>query len=75
MPNDKVRAAYLRNKFEDLSDEEIKSWGKATKSFSFGALADLVVSVKCLDVPFEKAVKTLKELMKLNGVPTDSSIV
>lgn len=68
MPIEAVRRKYLKGKFPELTTEEVETWSKITKGFSFAGLADLVVSVKCLDVPFQEAVDILKKLMKIGGL-------
>jgi SpoVK/Ycf46/Vps4 family AAA+-type ATPase len=71
MPDEAVRRVYFKMKLH-IDDNEVEKWVKATKDFSFAAMAELVISVKCLDHPFEKSVDTLKKLMTNKPKSTDS---
>jgi len=62
MPNNQMRREYLTKKLK-LENENIDLWVEKTNGFSFAALADLVISVKCLENDFDECVKTLKGLM------------
>lgn len=65
-PDDKARQTYFTHKLKplDISDEVIAEYVGATKGLSFAALADVVISTKCFDVPLGKAVKVLKVYQK-----------
>jgi hypothetical protein len=62
MPEARIRKIYLEHKLIGATSEEIDLWTEATDNFSFAALADLVISVKCLGNNFEDTVATLKKL-------------
>ena len=62
MPEARIRKIYFEHKLLDSTPEEIGLWTVATDRFSFAALADLVISVKCLGNNFEDTVATLKKL-------------
>jgi hypothetical protein len=62
MPEARIRRIYLEHKLKDATPEEIDLWVSSTEKFSFAALADLVISVKCLGNPFEDTVAALKKL-------------
>jgi len=62
MPESRIRKIYFEHKLLDTAPEEIDRWVEATVGFSFAALADLVISVKCLGNNFEDTVDTLKRL-------------
>lgn len=63
-PNAKIREYYIKNKLEpdDLEKIDLKKWVEKTKGLSISHLKELIVSVIILDVPFEKALKTLKNM-------------
>lgn len=64
MPNAEVRRAYFTTKLKlDPNTDNIEHWIRETKDFSFAAMAELVISVKCLDTPFDQAIKTLRKLL------------
>lgn len=64
MPNEDVRRSYFTTKLKlDPTTDDVDNWIRETKDFSFAAMAELVISVKCLDTPFNDAVKTLRKLM------------
>jgi SpoVK/Ycf46/Vps4 family AAA+-type ATPase len=70
MPNVAVRKMYYTNKL-GLDDKEIDVWVEKTEGFSFAAMAELVISVKCLGNKFEDALETLSGLM--NKKPTSTN--
>lgn len=53
MPDDAVRRVYFTKKLK-IDESELEMWVANTKGFSFAALAELVISVKCLDVDFSQ---------------------
>lgn len=61
-PNETVRRMYFKDKLK-IDDIELENWVKSTDGFSFATMAELVISVKCLNNPFEKSVETLRKLM------------
>lgn len=62
MPEDDVRRVYFKHKLK-IDDGELDEWVKATEDFSFAAMAELVISVKCFDHPLTDSAKTLRELL------------
>jgi len=63
MPNNEVRKQYLKFKLPDFSEKEIDIWVERTTGYSFAAMSDLIVSVKCFDYSLEKASKRLDDLL------------
>jgi hypothetical protein len=63
MPSDEVRRMYLIKKLS-VSGEDLDLWVKESKGFSFAALAEMVISVKCLGNTLEKTVTILREISK-----------
>lgn len=61
MPNENIRRLYFIKKLK-ISEEEVKKWVDKTEGFSFAGLADLVISVKCLNNEFEESVSRIKEM-------------
>lgn len=59
MPDKRMRRAYFEKK---LTDADIDKWVAATEGFSFAALAELIISVKCLGNSFDGTVETLKKM-------------
>ena len=64
-PTPEVRAHYFKHKLK-IDEAELGTWVKATDKFSFAAMAELVISVKCLGKSFEESVRVLSELTTLN---------
>lgn len=62
MPNENVRREYFKHKL-GIEDDELAMWVKESDGFSFAAMTELVISVKCLGNEFVKSVKVLKDLM------------
>lgn len=64
MPSADVRRFYLEQKLKISKDnDDIDKWIEATDGFSFAALAELVISVKCLNKEFDESLKTIKGLL------------
>lgn len=62
MPDDAVRRLYFSTKL-GIESDELNLWVKKTDDFSFAAMAELVISVKCLGHGLDESVKTLRELL------------
>jgi hypothetical protein len=62
MPDEAVRRLYFTTKLSIESDE-LDEWVKKTDDFSFAAMAELVISVKCLGHTLNESVKTLRALL------------
>ena len=61
MPELEVRLIYLSKKL-DGEPAEIKTLAEQTEGFSFAALAELVISIKCLDLDTAQTIERLKEM-------------
>ena len=70
-PTAEIRRIYFKDKLK-IEDSELEMWVKSTDNFSFAAMAELVISVKCLNNPFDKAVETLRKLMTSKPSSTQS---
>jgi hypothetical protein len=63
MPNTEIREVYFQNKLGmNGKDEDLNKWVRYSEGFSFAALSELVISVKCLGNSFDDSVKRLKDL-------------
>lgn len=60
LPDECMRRMYFEHK---LKTEDVGEWVKRSKDFSFAALADLVISVKCLGLSLDEAATILNQLM------------
>ena len=60
-PSKEVRKMYFEKKLK-IEKDELKKWVNASEGFSFASCAELVISVKCFEKPFEQSVETLKEM-------------
>jgi SpoVK/Ycf46/Vps4 family AAA+-type ATPase len=69
-PDDNMRRHYFSEKLFITDSIELEKWVNATSDFTFAALTELVVSVECLDIPFNDAVNKISELMT-NRVSSD----
>lgn len=61
-PNASVRKIYFKEKLK-IDSDDLDFWIENTDKFSFAAMAELVISVKCLGNDFNTTVKILKDLM------------
>ena len=75
-PTLQMRREYLVNKLK-LTNGEVEKFARATEEFTFAALAELVISVKCLDKDFDISCNEIKELLvkKRSSSTFDSSSV
>jgi len=72
-PIESIRREYFKLKLKIGDDEDIEKWVKASEGFSFAGMTDLVIQVKCLNVPFDEAVKKLNNLIK-GTVPSSDNL-
>ncbi len=63
MPSEVMRRIYLAEKLKIEDQDELTRYVKGTEGFSFAGLAELVISIKCLDKTFEEACELLRKLM------------
>ncbi len=61
-PDAALRDAYFARKVPGLSEAERERWVELTDGLQFAALAELVISVLCLDHDLEEAVALLRKL-------------
>ncbi len=66
VPSPSIRKEYFKYKVKDLTEEQLEQWTTSTAGFSFAALADLIISVKCFEYKFEDAVERLRKLLDSN---------
>jgi len=66
-PDAKMRETFLRKKLElePAHLQNIDSWVKISKDFTFAAMTDLVVSVVCFDKSLQDAAQSLKTLLQV----------
>lgn len=62
-PDAEMRKFYFKHKMPDISDVELNDWVKNTDEFTFAALTELVISVKCLGNEVGAAIAGLKLLL------------
>lgn len=63
MPSAQTRHLYLKTKL-NIKEKELDEWVEKTEGLSFAAMAELVISVKCLDHSFESSLKVLRDMAK-----------
>lgn len=61
LPNAETRKAYLSNKIFEDEKIDLDQWVKATEGFTIDHIKDLIISVLCLDIPFEEAIDRIKD--------------
>lgn len=65
-PDAALRDAYFARKVPELADAERARWVEVTSGLQFAALAELVISVCCLEHDLEEAVGVLRKLDEHN---------
>jgi AAA+ superfamily predicted ATPase len=61
-PDARLREGYFGRKVPDLSAVELANWVALTDGLPFAALAEMVISVRCLGNDLEESAKLLKSL-------------
>lgn len=67
-PDAAARKTYFKVK---LPAKDVDKWVKATEGLSFAALAELVISVKCLGKKFEEALEIMKNIQNKDVSSTE----
>jgi len=62
MPPPEVRELYFREKLKITDEDELSTWVKVSDRFSFAALAEIVISVKCFDKSLEESANNLRRM-------------
>lgn len=70
MPNEEARRIYFTNKLKINGGDEEK-WVKLSEGFSFAAMAEMVISVKCLGNKLEATVEKLRKISKTKYSSTE----
>ena len=70
MPSSETRRVYLSTKLK-INGEELIEWVDKTEELSFAALAELVISVKCLGNNFDTTIKMLKKMSRGKASSTE----
>lgn len=60
LPDAATRKIYLNNKIDADENIDIDQWVNDTEGFTIDHLKDLIISVLCLDLPFNEAIDRLK---------------
>jgi len=63
MPKEEMRTTYFKEKLQ-IEDEEIKKYVDITDGFSFAAMAELVIMVKCFEHDLETAANEISKQLK-----------
>jgi SpoVK/Ycf46/Vps4 family AAA+-type ATPase len=61
-PDGRSRGAYFERKLPELSTDERQRWVELSEGLTFAALAELIISVCCLENGLEESAALLKEL-------------
>jgi hypothetical protein len=64
MPSAEVRRAYLVKKLPDAQTSEVDYLVEQSEGFSFAAMAEIIISVKCLGNDLDDTLAILKEMHK-----------
>lgn len=62
MPDAAVRRSYFRYKLPDASNMEIDDLTKKSDGLSFAAMAEIIISVKCLGNDLDETIEVLREM-------------
>lgn len=64
MPDPGVRQKYFRAKLDQAPETEIDDLVRLSEGLSFAAMAEIIISVKCLGNDLQETVKTLQDMHK-----------
>lgn len=60
-PDRNIRRAYFLRKMPEIGTAELDQWVRLSRGMSYGALADMIVCVRCLDYGLEQAAERLRQ--------------
>ena len=60
MPGEAARRMYLSAKEPSLSAEELEEWVRRSEGFSIAHLREMIVAVKCMDMPLDEVIERLE---------------
>lgn len=69
-PDAKIREQYFINKLK-IGPNEVKKWVSVTKNFSFAAMTDLVINVKCFGYTLDDSAKKVASTLNLKADSKD----
>lgn len=69
-PDAKIREQYFINKLK-IGPNEVKKWVNVTKNFSFAAMTDLVINVKCFGYSLDDSAKKVAATLNLKADSKD----
>ena len=70
-PDAKLRQGYFARKLPQLTTPELERWVELSEGLTFAALAEMIISVCCLENDLEDAAKLLRELDNHNPDSTE----
>lgn len=75
MPSDAAREVYLTVKNPRLKDNEadLKLWIKDTKDFSIAHMKELIISIECLELPYDDCINRLKKMRDSDITASDTT--
>lgn len=62
MPTTNMRSLFFKEKLK-INGAELTKFVDGTNSFTFAAMSELVISIKCFDKSFEESIDIIKELL------------
>ncbi len=60
-PSAAQRAAFLQHKVADLTQAQLEDWVERTSGLSFASLAELIISVRCLEIDVDESINILRK--------------
>lgn len=63
-PDEKMRRNYFSQKMPDFSAAEINKWVSASDGLPFGALAEMIIAIDCLENDFDGSVKRIRDMVE-----------
>lgn len=69
-PDAKIREQYFITKL-NISPTEVKKWVNVTKNFSFAAMTDLVINVKCFGYTLDDSAKKVSSTLNVKADSKD----
>lgn len=66
MPSEEAREVYLSAKNPRLKEDkrELKKWVKDTENFSIAHMKEVIISVECLEIPYESVMERLNSMIQ-----------
>lgn len=73
-PSAHARETYLRHKLKDAKEKEINEWVRASDGMVIDQIKDLIVTVKCFDLPLKEAAAKVASMETMSDLKREGAM-